>query len=143
MYADPIETSIYCMFFPNGKMYFGKTKMTLEERFDLHVKKRKCPAAYDAIKKFGKQNVIMMKVRQCYSNAEANICETRYIESFRTLVEQGHGYNLTKGGDGGTPCEVTRAKMRISQQARDKMSYHHGLLAATAYQIEDAIHWVA
>ncbi|ABT14898.1 hypothetical protein NY2A_B499L [Paramecium bursaria Chlorella virus NY2A] len=141
---DPyiVPRKIYIIFFPNGKKYVGQTTTSLEERWDLHVKKRKCPAAYDAIKSFTREGLkmLMIQVRQCYSKIEADEYEKRYIKNHKSLITE-NGYNLTKGGDGG--LLVGEAKERHRQAVINReYTKPEGPTAATANDIEDAIHWV-
>jgi len=134
--------AIYFIVFPNGKLYIGKTTTSLETRWDLHVKKRKCPAAYDAIHSFLRQGLEMnmIQVRQCYSKLEADEYETRYIKTHKSLITE-NGYNLTKGGDGGILVGDAIEKHRQACLAREYRKPKEPT-AASASDIEDAIHWV-
>jgi hypothetical protein len=134
--------AIYFIVFPNGKLYIGKTTTSLEDRWDLHVKKRKCPAAYDAIHSFLKQGLEMpmIQVRQCYSKLEADEYEARYIKTHKSLITE-NGYNFTKGGDGGVLVgdAIERHKQACLNREYRKPKEP---TAASASDIEDAIHWV-
>lgn len=129
-------------FFPNGKKYVGQTTTSLEERWKLHVKKRKCPAVYDAIHSFLKRGlrIDMIQAKQCYSKIEADECEKRYIKSHKSLIIE-NGYNLTKGGDGGLLVGEAKERHRLACLAREYKT-PEGPTAASADDIEDAIHWV-
>ncbi|AGE52539.1 GIY-YIG catalytic domain-containing endonuclease [Paramecium bursaria Chlorella virus CvsA1] len=134
--------AIYFIVFPNGKLYIGKTTTSLEDRWDLHVKKRKCPAAYDAIHSFLKEGLkmLMIQVRQCYSKLEADEYEARYIKTHKSLITE-NGYNFTKGGDGGVLVgdAIERHKQACLNREYRKPKEP---TSASASDIENAIHWV-
>jgi len=82
----------------------------------------------------------MLQVRQCYSKLEADECERRYIKTHRSLITE-NGYNLTKGGDGGILVGDAIEKHRRAVLDRGYRKPKEPT-AATAHDIEDAIHWV-
>ena len=57
-------------------------------------------------------------IKTCYSEEEMNSDEQYYIEVFDTLWP--HGYNLTKGGDGGIKCEEVRKKISKTQKGKHR-----------------------
>lgn len=105
---------IYCLTFPSGKKYVGKTEKTVQKRLKGHV----CPSsgcplvrnAYQKYKTFEVETILEVE------NSQLSFWEKHYIKEYRTLCP--NGYNLTEGGEGGVPCEETRRKMRESQSKR-------------------------
>ncbi|AGE57622.1 GIY-YIG catalytic domain-containing endonuclease [Acanthocystis turfacea Chlorella virus NTS-1] len=136
---------VYMLVTPKDKAYLGYTSLTPEERFSIHVKnsrkkKGKCVAIEGAIREHGAANILVYDVYKCWDKKEAANMEIRLIEEHKSYIKD-NGYNLTKGGDGGVPTDDTRDKMRESSAARLYRT-PKGPRAATAEQIEDAIHWV-
>lgn len=94
------EYKIYCHLFPNGKRYFGQTKRTLEERFGKNgINYKDSPLLWNAIQKYGWENISHILIKDDLTKEEANKYETAYIKSYKTY-DRNYGYNLTFGGDG-------------------------------------------
>ncbi|MBR1806206.1 MAG: GIY-YIG nuclease family protein [Selenomonadaceae bacterium] len=91
----------------NDKEYVGQTMYTFEKRFNEH----KCGDQYidRAIRKRGVEMFATAILKVCYSREELDYWERRLIKSRDTLAP--NGYNLTEGGEGGSPCEETKAKI--------------------------------
>jgi hypothetical protein len=126
-------------------MYVGYTGLeSVQARFEAHIKNSKkktrhCPGIEDAIKHYGADKMVLTEARKCLTKQEACDWETLYIDFFETTNKK-YGYNLKKGGEGGSPNEETRKKLSLAL-----MGHTHtpkGPRAATAEEIEDAIHWV-
>ena len=105
---------IYCLTFPSGKKYVGKTETTVENRLKGH----RCPSsgcrlvrnAYQKYKTYKVETILEVE------NEQLSFWEKHYIKEFNTVSP--NGYNLTDGGEGGIPCEETRQKMRESHANR-------------------------
>lgn len=105
---------VYCICFPNGKLYVGFTTLTTRKRFWQHAK-----SAYlvgRAIRKYGPENCRIVALRSNVSTTEAKKLERWYIKKLRSRLPGG--YNQTNGGDG-------VAGLRMSEAARMKMSTAH------------------
>ena len=93
--------SIYKHTFPNGKIYIGLTKQEPEKRFKNGYSYEDCPLMFNAIKKYGWNNV---QTTWLYSNIEtvqeAGLLERKAIQEYRSN-EREFGYNLSNGGQGG------------------------------------------
>ena len=83
----------------NGKMYIGKTELTIKERFQQHcrdskkIEKNNRPL-YKAMNKYGVESFVVEELE------ETNFPEERekyWIEFYNTFK---NGYNATIGGDG-------------------------------------------
>jgi predicted GIY-YIG superfamily endonuclease/uncharacterized protein YutE (UPF0331/DUF86 family) len=136
---------VYFIKSPNGKMYIGYTGMpSVQARFEIHVKNSKkktrhCPGIENAIKHYGADKMDLTEARKCLTKQEACDWETLYIDFFNTINKK-YGYNLKKGGEGGSPSEETRKKLSLALMGNTNKP--KGPNAATAEEIEDAIHWV-
>lgn len=94
------EYKIYCHVFPNGKRYFGQTKRPLEERFGKNgINYKDSPLLWNAIQKYGWENISHILIKDNLTKEEANKYEMSYIKSYKTN-DRNYGYNLTLGGDG-------------------------------------------
>lgn len=84
----------------NGKRYVGKTKRTVKERFEQHVRDsvRSDLPLHLAIKKYGCDQFAVSVLEECYDNDHANERERHWIAEYNTC--HGQGYNATEGGDG-------------------------------------------
>lgn len=85
----------------NGKIYIGKTLLSIQERWAEHCidsKKETCKdrPLYRAINKYGIENFFIEQVEEC-SDKEVNEREVYWIEFYHSFK---YGYNATKGGDG-------------------------------------------
>lgn len=91
---------IYCHIFPNGKRYFGQTKRALDDRFGKDGNCYKdSPLLWNAIQKYGWDNVKHVLVKDGLTQEEANIYEQAYIKNYKTYDDK-YGYNLALGGRG-------------------------------------------
>lgn len=92
---------IYCHIFPNGKRYIGQTKQTLEGRFKDGKGYTHSPMIYNAIQKYGWENVEHILLEEGLTAEMAAEREKYYIALYKTN-EKEYGYNLTYGGEGNT-----------------------------------------
>ena len=85
-----------------GKVYIGKTKFTIEKRFERHKKlarNRVNRYLYDAMNKYGFDNFKVFLIEITESKLQ-NDREKFWISKFRSNNPK-YGYNMTDGGDGG------------------------------------------
>src|SRR5260370_223614 len=100
----------------NGKIYVGKTILTLALRMQKHVAVRKRPrqVIQQAIAKYGPSNFIW-EILETVPNELLDAAERRWI----TVLNATHkdvGYNRSEGGDGG------RRSLPDSPETRRKKS---------------------
>lgn len=121
MYNGPAQMIVYIYTFPNGKKYVGQTSNSIEHRSKNGEGYRTSPAVYNAIQKYGWDN-ITIETYTCSSKEEMNEMEQYYIRLYNTTNNQ-YGYNLTTGGEG-TPlydreqvCALWRQGLGISEIA--------------------------
>ena len=91
---------LYCVYehvFPNGKRYIGITRNDPEYRFmtngNGYSTQKKM---FNAIKKYGWDNIQHNVIVDGLTNAQANIIEKYLIKSLNTIQ---NGYNTSIGGD--------------------------------------------
>ena len=89
---------VYIYTFPNGKKYVGQTSTSLEQRASRGDGYINSPAVYNAIHKYGWNNIII-ETFPCESKQEMNELEKYYIKLYHTN-DNKYGYNLTIGGEG-------------------------------------------
>lgn len=106
---------IYCLTFPNHKMYIGQTTQKLEKRISQHRKKSDCTAVYNAIQKYSnfKSEVLLIT-----NDDMLDHYERKFIHLYNTIVP--NGYNIKDGGSNGKICESTKQKMRLAQTGKQK-----------------------
>lgn len=90
----------------NGKVYIGKTSLSVEKRFQQHINDSKKERfekrpLYDAIRKYGIDNFSVDIVETNISDEEINDKEIFYIKENNSYIgfENSNGYNATLGGD--------------------------------------------
>lgn len=95
----------YCIYkatdVTNGKVYIGQS-CQFEERRQEHLRCREKDDCifHRAIKAHGKENFIWEIVDHADGKAEADRKEKLYIKLYNSM--KPNGYNMTKGGDGGS-----------------------------------------
>lgn len=118
-----MEGYIYCITdTTNGKQYIGQH----------HYDKEELDPTYHGsgiiISRIFEKRPETLKeeyLKTCYSQKELDEWEKYFIFTNNTL--HPNGYNLTKGGEGGIPCDETRNKMseiakNITEEHRRKLS---------------------
>lgn len=110
----------------NGKMYFGITKQSLDERWRKDGKGYlySCDTVFGrAIKKYGWDNFTHKILYKNFTKEEAIWKEKFLIKIFHTYIHDAkcNGYNMTTGGEGSSgakPSEETKQKMRDAHKNR-------------------------
>lgn len=110
---------------PSGKSYIGQTN-NYNKRIKRHFYEG-CTALYNAIKKYGWDNLKHEILRDNLTLEEANYWEKFYIKTHNTLYP--NGYNLRTGGDNSLHSDYSKKKMSekkknkvYSSETRMKMS---------------------
>lgn len=117
---------IYRIYFSaSGKCYIGQTNDP-KSRMSQHLRSKKSLVGR-ALQKYEGWKISVLHT--CYSRDEANRIEIEEIRNFDSV--HPNGYNLTHGGDSGSPSEETREKLRkastgqkrpeLSQRNRDSL----------------------
>ena len=84
---------------PNGKIYIGMTKQSIDRRSQNGNGYSTQRLFYNAIKKYGWDNFKHEILDDNLTHNEACIKEQYYISYFKSNIRK-YGYNITSGGDG-------------------------------------------
>lgn len=88
---------IYVHITPNGKLYIGQTKTNLNYRWGSNGCRYKGQVFYNAIQKYGWNNIKHILLFEKLSHDEANIIEQELIKKYQT-TNSDYGYNIAPGG---------------------------------------------
>lgn len=108
---------VYIYTFPNGKKYVGQTIQTLAQRAHRGEAYRECPLVYNAIQKYGWDNIKKEIVVECDTQEELNRQERFFIAFYKT-TDINFGYNLQSGGNNGTMSDETKKKISEANKGR-------------------------
>lgn len=112
------EFCIYCHTTPNGKKYIGQTCQNPRTRWRNGEGYQKSVYFYNAIKKYGWDNIKHVVLCWCSSKESADFLERWFIKKYKTN-DSVHGYNLTDGGGGGLGREPSdRQRKWMSEYSR-------------------------
>ena len=143
---------IYKILFPNGKIYIGLTKTSIEKRTREH----KCCAnkddkhfiVYKALRKYNMiESFELIVIDTAYNDEELSEKEKAYIHFYNSYYLNGCGYNMTRGGEGsGGYIQTEKDKQRASEAQSnyfknnpDKMEIQ--VAKMTKRRIENPIEW--
>lgn len=88
----------------NGYPYIGQTVNSIESRWKKHLEATNASynyLLYNAMRKYGIENFKVEEIEQC-DNSLLNEREKYWIKMFDSYYLNGHGYNMTLGGEGTT-----------------------------------------
>jgi len=106
----------------NGKIYIGYTGQTVDERYKEHlIEARRTPRLelHRAIKKHGTESFTVECVYQSLSKEHILDMETHFIKYYSSHCEDGHGYNMNYGGQGGD-IKTAAQKKQLSERMKKK-----------------------
>ncbi|MDR2407180.1 MAG: GIY-YIG nuclease family protein [Bacteroidales bacterium] len=110
-----VISGIYCLVFPNGRLYVGKSKKFVKrwKRHEWNAKRGYQDYIYRAIREYGWDNIKKVIIERLPPDEEIlNIREKFWIKELNSRWEE-NGYNLTDGGDGAP---------NLSKESIEKMS---------------------
>jgi len=123
-----------CINNTNDKVYIGYTNKSLEQRAKEHMKAAKKDSEYvfhKSIRKHGFDNFrweVLFESKD--KNFILNEMESFFIKEHNSFYENGFGYNMTYGGQGGMAGkkhnENTKEKMKLAWQKRENKSTNLG-----------------
>lgn len=112
-YTNDRIYTIYMHIFPDDKVYIGMTRQKMARRWRSdgsgYVGQ---PQVWDAIEKFGWENVQHEIIATCLTRYEAEHMERNLVELYKAN-DVDHGYNIDYGGQG---------VGRVAQRTKDKLS---------------------
>lgn len=92
---------------PSGKVYIGITRTSVYARWNRGRGYRECKAFYNAILKYGWNNI---KHEVLFTNLEGDKAKKLEIELVRHYKSLGISYNISDGGDLSSKSEYSRRK---------------------------------
>ena len=104
--------SIYRHIFPNGKVYIGQTCQKPENRWDNGRGYKNSPYIFNAIQKYGWNNIEHQILFSNLDQLNADIIEEDLIYYYKQI---GRSYNLATGG------KVNRG-WKLSDETKEKIS---------------------
>ncbi len=116
--------SVYKHTTPSGKVYIGITSKPVEERWLNGRGYARNEHFWNAIKKYGWENIEHHVLATGLSKEEASEVEKMYIALYRSH-EIKHGYNLTEGGE--TGIVHTMESRRKLSESRKGQRYNIGV----------------
>lgn len=118
-----VEQHINCIYMYvnkiNNKKYVGQT-VNLKERHRRHIKDNK--TVFDrAINKYGIENFYVYVLHDNINSIEErNTLEEFYVKKYNTLINEGYGYNIQKGGNNCEMNELTKKKLSEGRKGKFK-----------------------
>lgn len=107
---------VYKHTFPNGKIYIGITNMSVNRRWRNNGEGYKGQFVYNAIKKYGWENVKHEVLFENLTQQEAEQKEIKLITFYKSNQRE-FGYNLANGGSSlGMHSEESKRKMSESRK---------------------------
>lgn len=101
---------IYCLKFPNNKVYIGQTKNINKRIINYKYNDTKGQhKIHNAIKKYGFDCIILIILASELSKELANELEIKYIKEFNSIET---GYNISSGGNH-SPTEQEEVKEKL------------------------------
>jgi hypothetical protein len=111
---------VYEHVFPNGKRYIGITSKSPKARWEngAGYDKERQPVIYNAIQKYGWNNIEHNILFVDLTEEEAKIKEKELIKQYHTYIydEKPMGYNMTLGGEGTLGHKGSEKLTQINRQ---------------------------
>lgn len=113
---------VYEHLFPNGKRYFGITSKEPHQRWEngSGYTQNKQSVMYNAIQKYGWENIEHNIIAEGLSYEEATEMEIYLIKKYKTNCRRygdDYGYNMTDGGEGALGHTVSEASAKRMSEA--------------------------
>ena len=110
--------SVYVHTTPSGKMYVGITKQKPEYRWGRNGGQYKGQVFYNAIEKYGWDNIEHEIIAEHLTEDEAKNFEIALIDKLHT-ADNRYGYNVTLGGESGNGYKWSEeGKKKISENSK-------------------------
>ena len=106
----------------NGKSYIGQTtRDAVKTRIRDHLRGKGSQPVKDAIEKYGQDAFTYEILHDGIIPEFLDDLEIEVIAKFNTVSP--HGYNLTDGGEGGSPSEETKRKLSEAMKGENNPNY--------------------
>ena len=114
---------VYKHIFPNNKVYIGITQQEPRNRWKNGYGYKKNSKVYNAIMKYGWENVKHIILNDNLTKEEAEELEIKYIKSNKA-TEKECGYNVANGGNyAGKQSEETKKKISLKNSGVNNPMY--------------------
>ena len=120
--------SVYMHKCPDGKVYIGMTSMKVEDRWGRNGILYKGRKFYEAIEKFGWENISHVVLYEGLTKEKASEKEIETILTYKSNQPE-FGYNVNRGGSGHRHSEETRKKMSATRKGRVPSESHRKALS--------------
>ena len=127
MKQEKYNYTVYKHTTPSGKIYIGITKNDVQKRFNGGYGYRHNEYFFNAIKKYGWDNIKHEIIASGLNEQEACNLEIELIAEYKS-TEKEHGYNIESGGRASKLSDETKEKIKKSrigtkhdQKTKDKM----------------------
>ena len=115
--------NVYMHVFPNGKVYIGITSLEAHRRWGRGLGYKTQPLMWNAIEKYGWDNVIHTVIKCGLTKAEADAMERDLIKRYRSN-DRKYGYNIENGGNAiGKVSDTTKRKQSKSKTGEKNPFY--------------------
>lgn len=108
----------------NNKVYIGFTSKSIDNRFNTHISRinNSNQAIHYAMAKYGVNNFIIESIYESLNKEHTkNVMESHFITEYQSHVDNGHGYNMSYGGDGVVnPCQLTRYRQGSANRGKKR-----------------------
>ena len=120
--------TVYIHIAPNGKRYIGMTGQDVEQRWRHGLGYKRNQPFYNAIQKYGWDNIKHEIIAFNLSYEEAALLEKELIQKYKTR-EKNYGYNVCVGGEDGWVGvhHTEEAKRKMSNAKAGKPSSRKGV----------------
>lgn len=112
---------IYKITSPSGKSYIGQTVIPIHQRISQHAKRPNSILIYNAIKKYGLENMEWETLESNIPEPNLNKQETYYIKRYNSIYP--NGYNLKEGGSQTRHNEKSKAKLSKANSGPNNPMY--------------------
>lgn len=111
---------LYLHITPNGKKYFGVTCQKPERRWNSGYGYKENPHFWNAIQKYGWNNITHVILADSLTPDEADSLEIFFIALYDT-TNRSKGYNLDHGGRGENKRHSEETKQKMSESRKGKV----------------------
>lgn len=131
---------VYIHTTPSKKVYIGITSRNVKKRWNGGLGYKNCTSFYNAIEKYGWDNIKHEILEENLSFEEAEIKEKYYIKKYNSN-NPAYGYNLTVGGLGANGFKLSeekRRKLSMNRQGINSVGYGFYPSEATKKKMSDS-----
>jgi len=113
---------VYKHIFPNNKIYIGVTSLLKERRWQLGKGYKRQIFLYNAIQKYGWENIKHEVIFENLTKEEAEQKEIELIKQYKSNQRE-FGYNIESGGNINKVSEETKIKIRNANLGKKMPEY--------------------